>query len=229
MEIDKTLEAWAASLVHSIPVGGLISRSPAVYKWKSTFRVWMLRETVAWRLVDILQQSQALFNQSHILGARILLRSAFETLATLIYLNQQMLKVVHGKVDFEAFSERTSILLLGARNNPDAPKSMNVVSVLEKCDAEYPGITALYADLSESAHPSYEGLLRGYSKIDHADYESHFSNMWAERYSEGHRDRVVLCMTTFEHEYNNVWPDRMNALERWVEENDDVLEKNRAL
>ncbi|QYO76711.1 hypothetical protein [Devosia salina] len=227
MQVDETLEAWSATLMTSIPVGGLISRNPIVYKWKSTFRVWMLREVVAWRLVDLLQQSQVLYHQSHILGARILLRSAFETLATLIYLNQQMRRVIEGTLDFNAFGEKTSVLLLGARNNPDAPKSMNIVSVLEKCDNEYPGLMAFYADLSESAHPSYEGFMRGYSKVDHGEYETHFSNNWSERYTDGHLERVALCMTTFDHEYNEVWPDRMARLERWIEENDEALANSR--
>ena len=227
MQVDETLEAWSATLMTSIPVGGLVSRNPIVYKWKSTFRVWMLREVVAWRLVDLLQQSQALYHQSHILGARILLRSAFETLATLVYLNQQMRRVFEGTLDFNAFGERTSVLLLGARNNPDAPKSMNIVSVLEKCDKEYPGLMAFYADLSESAHPSYEGFIRGYSTIDHGEYETHFSNNWSERYADGHLDGVTLCMTTFDHEYNDVWPDRMNRLEKWIEDNNEALENSR--
>ncbi|WP_297577226.1 hypothetical protein [Devosia sp.] len=227
MQVDETLEAWSATLMTSIPVGGLISRNSIVYKWKSTFRVWMLREVVAWRLVDLLQQSQVLYHGSHILGARILLRSAFETLATLIYLNKQMLRVIEGTLDFNAFGEKTSVLLLGARNNPDAPKSMNIVSVLEKCDNEYPGLMAVYADLSESAHPSYEGFMRGYSRLDHGEYETHFSNNWSERYSDGHLNRVALCMTTFDHEYNEVWPDRMTRLEKWIEENDEALESSR--
>lgn len=227
MQVDETLEAWRATLMTRIPVGGLISRNSIVYKWKSTFRVWMLREVVAWRLVDLLQQSQVLYHRSHILGARILLRSAFETLATLIYLNKQMRRVIEGTLDFNAFGEKTSVLLLGARNNPDAPKSMNIVSVLEKCDNEYPGLMAVYANLSESAHPSYEGFMRGYSRLDHGEYETHFSNNWSERYTDGHLDRVALCMTTFDHEYNEVWPDRMTRLERWIEENDEALESSR--
>jgi hypothetical protein len=228
MKVDETLKAWGETLMTSISVGGLISRNPIVYKWKSIFRVWMLREVVAWRLVDLLQQSQVLYHQSHILGARILLRSAFETLATLIYLNQQMRQVIEGTLEFNAFGEKTSVLLLGARNNPDAPKSMNIVSVLEKCDNEYPGLMAFYANLSESAHPSYEGFMRGYSEIDRREYEAHFSNYWKERYADGHLDRVALCMTTFDREYNEVWPDHITRLERWVEENDEALEHRRA-
>ena len=114
----------------------------------------MLREAVFWRLHDLMTQSCALHQQGHGLGARILLRSGFETLATLIYLNQLMQHVLDGKLNFHVFGEKTSTLLLGSRNNDDGPRSLNIVTVLEKCDKRYPGLMALYADLSESAHPS---------------------------------------------------------------------------
>ncbi|MFC3704868.1 hypothetical protein ACFOOL_08875 [Devosia honganensis] len=223
-DINATLAQWRGNLMASIPIAGLISRNPIAYKWKAPFRAWMLRESVAWRLLDLLTQSHALHKQDHILGARILLRSAFETLATLIYLNQIMRQVLDSALDFNAFGDKTSVLLLGSRNNPDGLKSMNIMTVLEKCAKEYPGLVTLYANLSESSHPSYEGLLRGYSKIGHDEYETHFSNRWTERYGHRSAEQITLCMETFLHEYNTVWPALMTKLEEWIEMNDERLE-----
>ena len=42
--IEKILAIWKDSLVQNIPVGGLISRIPVVYKWESPFRCWVVRE-----------------------------------------------------------------------------------------------------------------------------------------------------------------------------------------
>ena len=89
----------------SIPVAGLFSRNSAAYKWKAPFRCWLLREAASWRMTDLLTQSYALHQQGHCLGARILLRSAFETLATLIYLNHKMRQVVNDKLNFRLFSQ----------------------------------------------------------------------------------------------------------------------------
>jgi hypothetical protein len=158
------------------------------------------------------------------LGARILLRSGFESLATLIHLNQLMQQVLDGKLIFHAFAEKTSVLLLGSRNNEHGPRSLNIVTVLEKCDKRYPGLMALYANLSESAHPSYEGLCMGYSKIDQDEYETNFSNRWMELYGDRHLRAMELCMETFHHEYNDVWVGLMEKLERWIEMNDAELE-----
>lgn len=222
--VEQNLANWKQSLRKSIPVGGLLSRNPVAYKWKAPFRVWMLREAVFWRLHDLMTQSYTLHQQGHGLGARILLRSGFESLATLIYLNEIMEQVCSGKLDFDEFSKKTSTLLLGSRNNTDGPRSLNIVTVLEKCDKLYPGLVKLYGDLSESAHPSYEGLCMGYSKIDHDEYETNFSNRWMELYGERHMGSMGLCMSTFHHEYDDVWPTRIETLEKWIEANDAVLE-----
>ena len=100
-----------------------------------------------------------------------------------------MQQVLDGKLSFHVFGKKTSMLLLGSRNNEQMPRSLNIVTVLEKCDKRYPGLMALYADLSESAHPSYEGMCMGYSKIDHDEYETHFSNRWMELYGDRHIGR----------------------------------------
>jgi hypothetical protein len=169
-------------------------------------------------------QSYALHQQGHGLGARILLRSGFESLATLIYVNQLMQQVLDGKLDFHVFGEKTTTLLLGSRNNVNGPRSLNIVTVLEKCDKRYPGLMKLYADLSESAHPSYEGLCAGYSKIDHDEFETNFSNRWMELYGNQHLDSMEPCMGTFHQEYSDIWPALMEKLEGWIEANDVVLE-----
>lgn len=89
-EVEQNLANWGGSLISSIPVGGLLSRNDVAYKWKSLFRVWMLRELALWREHDLMVQSYALYQQGRGLGARILLRSGLETLATLTYLNLLM-------------------------------------------------------------------------------------------------------------------------------------------
>ena len=222
--VEQNLANWKELLLSSIPVGGLLSRNPVAYKWKAPFRVWELREAVFWRLHDLMTQSHALHQQGHGLGARILLRSGFELLAILIYLNQLMQQVLDGKLSFHAFGKRTSVLLLGSRDGSTGYQSINILTILQKCDKRYPGIEKLYATLSESAHPNYEGMVVGYSKIDHDEYETHLSNRWMELHGDRHLGSMELCMSTFHHEYNEVWPALMEKLEGWIEANDAELE-----
>src|SRR5689334_7524469 len=114
--IAVELATWKASLVASFDIGGLFSRNPIAHKWKAPFRALLLRECVFWRLHDLLEQSFILHQHCKALGARILLRSGFETLATLIYLNQLIGRVLDGSCSFHTFSNKTAVLLLGSRN-----------------------------------------------------------------------------------------------------------------
>lgn len=225
--VEQNLALWKASLVQTIPVAGLLSRDSLVYKWKAPFRTWMIREATSWRLYDLLAQSYALHRQDHGLGARILLRSGFETLATLIHLNQTIVRVLEGTLDFFAFGEKTSKLLSGSRDQSTNYRSINIVTILEKCDERYPGLAKLYATLSECAHPNYEGLVGGYSKIDHSLYETHFLNRWMALYGDSHPGSIELCMETFHYEYDVVWSELIEKLEHWIRMNDAQLEANR--
>lgn len=98
------------------------------------------------------------------------------------------------------------------------------MTILQKCDKRYPGIERLYAKLSESAHPNYEGMVAGFSKINHDEHETHFSNRWMDLYGDRHLGAMELCISTFHHEYNDVWPLLMEKLEGWIEANDTELE-----
>jgi hypothetical protein len=222
--IEQNLANWKASLFPKIPVGGLLARNPVAHKWKAPFRSMMLREAAFWRVHDLMTQSYRLHVLEHGLGARILLRSGFETLASLVYLNLLMQQVIDGKLNFHVFGHKTTLLLLGSRNDEMMPRSINIVTVLEKCDKRYPGLMAIYADLSESAHPSYEGLCSGYSTINHDEYETTFSNRWMELHGGRHLDSMMLCMGTFHHEYDEVWGSLFEKLETWVETNNEKLE-----
>jgi hypothetical protein len=222
-EIQTALDAWRVSLPTEVDAAALYMRSPKAHDWKATLRSLTLREAVFWRLHDLLSQSYALHQQGHALGARILLRSGFETLAMLVYLNWLTAKVLDGSLTFRQYSEKTGTLLLGSRNGSTSHQALNIVTILEKCDARYPGISKLYGELSESAHPNFDGAAFGYSTVDTAKYVSTFSNKWAARYSASHPQSIKVCMALFEAEYNRTWPENFERLEQWIEEHDDAI------
>ena len=188
----------------------------------------MLRESVAWRLQDLLEQSLQLSRTGGLLGARILLRSAFETLAVLIYLNKSMRSVVAGNLNFHAFSEKTSRLLLGSRDKTTSHEQISILTVLDSADKRYPGLSDWYAALSESAHPNYEGMLMGYSTADHKNHITTFKNQWNHLYGKTHADALAVCLQVFLGEYNEESADALEALETWVELHDNELEATKA-
>lgn len=223
-DIMAALQALKESLCRNVDVGGLFSRNGIVHKWKAPWRALLLRESVAWRLQDLLEQSHFLSKSSGTLGARILLRSAFETLAVLVYLNKAMRSVVAGNLDFHAFSEKTSRLLIGSRDRTTSLESINILSILESADKRYPGLMDWYAALSESAHPNYEGMVLGYSKADRENHITTFENRWTELYGASQESALMACLAVFVGEYNDEWPAAFEALESWVADHDAELE-----
>ncbi len=147
-----------------------------------------------------------------------------ETLAVLIHLNQLTEKVLSDQLDFHAFSDKTSKLLLGSRDGTTKYDSINIMTILSHCEKRYPGILKIYATLSESAHPNWEGICYGYSKVDYDSDETNFSNNWSEMWSKKHETLMLLLMQMFQNEYNDVWPELFDRLEAWIEANDDQLE-----
>jgi len=229
MPIEEKLASLKASLLRSFDIGDLRSRNEVAHKWKATYRSLLLREAVFWRLEDLLQQSYVLHKMRHTLGALILLRSALETLATLIYLNRLTASVLDGTLNFNTFSDKTAVLLLGSRNNPAGPRALSIVTVLQKCAKKWDFIEKFYADLSECAHPNHEGLIWGYSRADRENYIENFANHWSAMYSKTYESKLSVVIMMFEHEYNDEWERQFIALEEWLVKNDAELEATKPI
>lgn len=225
--VEQALARLKASLLSSFDIGGLFSRNEIAHKWKATYRSVLLREAVFWRLEDLLRQSYALHKMGHALGARILLRSAVETLAMLIYLNQQTAKVLDGTLNFHTFCDKTTLLVLGSKNKMTDYEALNINTVLKHCGKRYEFIEELYADLSECAHPNHEGLVMGYNRSDRENFVENFSNRWAEMYSKSHELGIMLVVDIFLHEYNVEWIEKFSELEAWLVNNDAELERTK--
>ena len=227
-KISDALDSYQSTLCKQLPLGGLYARNNTAYKWKAPYRAAVLRECVSWRFVDLLKQAHSLYNTENTLGSRILVRSAMETLALLIYQNQQIERVISNDLNFHSFCATTIRLILGSRNGTTEHESIHILKVLRKCDKKYPSLMHLYETLSESAHPNYEGMLSGYSHLEYDDYETHFVNNWSSLYSRDHEQMMLLLMAIFEEEYNNVWSRSIDAFETWIEENNSHIEATRA-
>lgn len=228
-DFSEVLQAFRSALCRQVDVGGLFARNATAYRWKAPWRALLLREAVAWRLQDLLEQSLKLSRMDHVLGARILLRSAFETLAMLIYLNRAMRSVVDGSLDFHIFSEKTSKLLLGSRDKTTSTESISILTVLNGANKRYPGLSDWYFALSESAHPNYEGMLVGYSAADTQNHVTLFKNRWSEMYGKSHESDLKACFEVFLHEYDDESSAALEALELWVEKNHSKLEATKPL
>jgi hypothetical protein len=223
-DFSAVLQVFRSALCKQVDVGGLYARNPVAHKWKAPWRALLLREAVAWRLQDLLEQSLVLSRMGHLLGARVLLRSALETLAMLIYLNRSIRSVIAGNLDFHTFSDKTSRLLLGSRDKTTKTESISILTVLDGANKRYPGLSEMYAALSESAHPNYEGMLVAYSSADTENHITNFRNRWVDLYGSGHESALNACLDIFLHEYDDEFTSALENLETWISQNDANLE-----
>jgi hypothetical protein len=223
-ELKAALVAMRNSLSREIDVGSLFSRNEVAHKWKAPWRALLLRESVAWRLIDLLDQSVHLQAEGKHLGARILVRAAFETLAVLVHVNQSMQGVVRGQVDFHHFSEHVTRLLLGSRNKSTPVESVHISKILGKANQRYQGLLSWYEDLSETAHPNYGGMLQAYSTADAKEYVTRFRSRWAELTGSSNLLAAEACLAVFETEYNEIFTLTFEELEEWIVSHDARLE-----
>ncbi|AKC81476.1 hypothetical protein XB05_17330 [Xanthomonas arboricola] len=220
----KQLERWAQSLCQDVSIGGLIARCPVAHKWKAPYRSIVVREALLWRMHDLGQQTLLLAEHKHILGARILLRSAIETLGVLIYVNQKTKGVLAGNLSFFDFEEITKKLLMGSKNEATPFSAINIITVLAQADKAHSGLAEMHQKLSESAHPNYDGVLYGYSSTDPDKYETRFLNNWLQFFGMQQEPAAAFVFAVFEHEYNDIWPQQLEQLEEWLRANDAALE-----
>ena len=222
--VHTTLERWRQSLPTSVSVAGLLARCPVAYKWKAPFRTAVLREVLLWRMHDLASQSVLLADGGQYLGARILLRSAIETLALLIFLNHKIRAVLDASLSFFVFEEVTKQLLLGSKNGKTKYQAVNILTALERADSVHVGIRKMYLDLCESAHPNYDGVLYGYSSTDPNEFETSFGNQWAKNFAQEQEPATAFILAVFEHEYNVECHGLLLKLEEWLRQNDAELE-----
>ena len=228
-EFEEHLARWRASLPNSVDMGGLFSRSAVAHKWKAPYRSIVIREALLWRMYDLGEQILLLSRQRYFLGARILLRSAIETLAILIYLNQKTQSVLDGALSFFELDEITMQLLMGSRNNSTSKTAINILTILSKADKVHNGLVELHERLSESAHPNYDGVLYGFSTTKYEEFVTAFENKWAANFGAEQEPATIFAYAVFEYEYNDAWPRLWEDLERWLETNDDELEAQRCV
>ena len=131
-----------------------------------------------------------------------LLRSGFETLSTLIHLNQ-LVQQVWTETRLPPVRWEDHILLLGSRDGSTGHKSLNIGTILVSAKAVSRPRKAVW-HLSESAHPNYEGMLVGYSKVDRDEMKRAFRTAGRNFMGRRTSSSIGLCMKTFHHEYDDV-------------------------
>lgn len=226
-QIQSLLNEIRKSLVKRVDAEEFYTQNFEIRKYKALFRAILLREAAAWRFHDLLEQIVFLLKSNHISGSQILMRSAYETMAILVYLNGIMKTAIASVNEFKEFSKKTTQLLLGSKDEMTLFEAINVLTMMKKMNKKYHGSQDRYNHLSETSHPNCEAMLLGYSSSNDDGIISNFENRWNVIYGKYFPAEVMVCLEIFLAEYNEEWIDAYEKLELWMIKNIDVLNQEK--
>jgi hypothetical protein len=63
--------------------------------------------------------------------------------------------------------------------------------------------------------------------LNREKYYTEFGNFAEDKFGMEHEIAIRFSLEIFENEYNNIWPERFDKLEKWLEDNDKKLERQR--
>ena len=163
-EARSFVEAVAGSLPDRIQVAALTLKS------KIPFKALSVRETLLHRVHALASAAVELFEGNRVIPAVILARAVVESTAVMFTLHERTTRFLQDlKInELDDFLMRN---LVGARNNPDMPTSINILTLVDRVEKAVPGFRSSYDSLCECAHPNWAGTLGAYGAIDPEKYE----------------------------------------------------------
>ena len=223
-ELQEKIEQLQTQLCKEISVGGLYARNAGAHKWKCTYRHLLLRELVSWRFLDLLSNALLLEANNHVVGARVLIRAAIETFSILTYSIEKIETIMAGQASFHEFDQTSYDLIRGSRNDATDITAVNTLTILKKASKIYPLLHIMYDDLSETAHPNWDGMDFSYSNASNEKMTNTFGFFAGERFKTSQIVTIGILLEFFELEYNERWHSSFEHFEQWLLTHNSYLE-----
>jgi len=131
--------------------------------YKPTFELEYFKESVLYRFIELADATFALLDTGNLLGAVVTVRSLEETLSVMWYINEICLYAVKNK-ELTHFTEQLKRLIVGWKDDDEFPKSINVLTFIDKVDKVISGYRKHYDILSEYVHPNWNGTMGLFGK-----------------------------------------------------------------
>jgi hypothetical protein len=163
-EVRQLADIIASSLPDRIQIAALSLKS------KLPFKAISLRELLLHRVSALATPAVELFERDQIIPAVVLTRSIVETFALFYALHERLVRFLAAKnsADLDDFLMRS---LVGARNRPEMPSSINVLTLIDRVEKIIPGFRSVYDSLCEYTHPNWAGTLGAFGEIDQEAFE----------------------------------------------------------
>jgi hypothetical protein len=126
--------------------------------FKLPFEIEHLRESLIYRLFELVDAGVALLDTENFLGSVICSRSAQETISALSYIDELIdYSLKNGEVSH--LREMSRRLMFGRHNSDLGIDKINILTLISKVDRRLPGFEKQYFALSEYAHPNWSGAM----------------------------------------------------------------------
>jgi hypothetical protein len=131
---------------------------------KLPFKLASLREVLIWRVLDLSESAITLRKAEQNVAAAILARSVMETTSVLFVLQVMAEDLIVTK-EVGKFDQTVMAMLFGSKNKSTPAEAINVLKHIDRMDKKFPRVRSWYNDLSEIAHPNYQGLMGSYAEV----------------------------------------------------------------
>lgn len=168
IELAKTLaQQIALSLPARLEIASLGVPS------KLPFKVISLRAILIHRIHDLTGLAIHAFSNGSPVGGVLATRALIESTSVLHTLRRLVDdSIVAGTID--GLDDRLMGMSFGSRTDITPVQATNILTYIDLLDRTYSGLHGWYDQLSEVAHPNYQGLLAAYEEIDYSIYTATF-------------------------------------------------------
>jgi len=158
-DVNRLINSLKSRKVNIIDPGGRPITPKAVWNLQSYVQVTLHRA------VDLSSEVCNSWNKGQVAVSFLLVRALFEN-ATFMY-DLSILLTRYIKEDkFQEVYDLIVNRMFGSRTFTALPKSINVMTVIEKLDKKFEGLKDSYERLSEFCHPNYSAMYGLYAKLN---------------------------------------------------------------
>ena len=203
----------ASSLPLSIPIGALPLQS------KIPFKVISLREMLFHRASALASPAVSLIETDSIISGALLTRALMETVAMFVDL-QSKLDAFLETPDVEIFDSFLMKCLFANRQEEggvrDEYYTSSILSSIDRLDKKSKGFRFTYDQLSEYAHPNYNGVFGSFGTIDAEKFVLDLGPKISSNGMVIGANALAAALDILVHYYNEM-PESMVALNRYFE------------
>ncbi len=170
---------------------------------KLPFRVVTIREALLYRIAEISEAACHLYENNKLCSAFTLTRSALETAALLFLLDKKVGEIIKqdnvGNID-----EFLMKALFGSRNKGARKTALNVLTAIDHFNKKCKGTRDYYDNLSNYAHPNFDGTFSMFASHDQQNKYTNFSIFPNKsRRSEG-LPLLCIALKSFQYYYESI-------------------------